>query len=125
MTTVREILVGSKRVDRSHLLARAALVGVALAVVLVALSQALGVDSYALPLVLGAAFTAKVHLSSTYAGVRGMAWVIAWMFGAALLGGPTGNITSPNITALSDVRLKKNIKLFFFKILFLENKNGK
>ena len=79
--------MGSKRVDRSHLLARAALVGVALSVVLVALSQALGVDSYALPLVLGAAFTAKVHLSSTYAAVRGMAWVIAWMFGAALLGG--------------------------------------
>lgn len=85
---MHEHLSVGKQIDRSQLMLRGALIPAGLAIILAAVPIGFGEDSYALPLVIGCAFTAIVHLTTgPRTPFRGMAWVIIWLFGATLLGG--------------------------------------
>ena len=106
MTAMRDLLHGSIAIDRSQLFFRGALIGTGVAVALTAISLSLGQDAYTLPLVIGSAFTALVYLTSKPdTRVRGMLWVISWMFVATLLGGLVSNWGWPQLLIVALVGL--------------------
>ncbi len=84
----RNVLIGSFRTDGGSLHISRALVGGILATVLAALTIGLWDPTYALPLVVGSAYTGILNLEGDPAArVRGMAWAAAWLALATLVGG--------------------------------------
>jgi hypothetical protein len=92
VTTAREVLIGTARVRREHLHLRSALLTGVLCTLITAACIARDVESWALPMVIGCAFTGILNLTAAPdVRVKAMAWTVPWLVSATLLGGLVSN----------------------------------